>query len=146
MLTLTPVSALSKGTKYSLILHTGSVTDLAGNNLAYYGTYFTTDSVAPTVKSVDPVKSAVNVAVNKVIKVTFSEAIKAGTSSFELRSSNGTVVNVTPSISGNVLTLTPASALTKGTKYSLILHTGCVTDLAGYNLAYYGTYFTTSKT
>ena len=145
VLTLTPASALTKGTRYSLILHTGSVMDLVGNNVAYYGTYFTTDSVAPTVKSVDPVKSAVNVAVNKVIKVTFSEPIKAGTSSFELRSSNGTVVNVTPSISANVLTLTPVSALIKGTSYSLILHTGSVKDLAGNNLAYYGTYFTTSK-
>ena len=145
VLTLTPVNALIKATKYALILHTGSVTDLAGNNLAYYGTNFVTDSVAPTVKSVDPVNKAVNVAVNKVITVTFSEAIKAGTSWFELKTSNGTVVPVTPSINGNVLTITP-SALTKGTKYALILHTGSVTDLAGNNLAYYGTNFVTVST
>ncbi|MCE7699271.1 MAG: chitobiase/beta-hexosaminidase C-terminal domain-containing protein, partial [Methanobacterium paludis] len=117
VLALTPVSALSRGTNYSLILHTGSVTDLAGNNLAYYGTNFvtTTDSVAPTVKSVDPVNKAVNVAVNKVIKVTFSEAIKAGTSAFELKNSNGTTVQFTSSINGNVLTITPVNALNKAT-------------------------------
>ena len=44
------------------------------------------------VTAMDPVNKAVNVAVDKVIKVTFSEAIKAGTSWFELRSSDGTVV------------------------------------------------------
>ncbi|MCE7697650.1 MAG: Ig-like domain-containing protein [Methanobacterium paludis] len=140
VLTITPANALIKGTKYALILHTGSVTDLAGNNLAYYGTNFvtTTDGVAPNVKSVDPVNKAVNVAVDKVIKVTFSEAIKVGTGWFELKSSNGTIVSVTSSINGNVLTITPVNALIKGTKYALILHTGSVTDLAGNNLAYYG--------
>ncbi|MCE7698683.1 MAG: Ig-like domain-containing protein [Methanobacterium paludis] len=145
VLTITP-SALTRGTKYALILHTGSVTDLTGNNLAYYGTNFatTTDSIAPTVKSIDPVKKAVNVAVNKVIKITFSETIKAGTLWFELKTSNGTTVNVTYAINGNILTLTP-SALTKGTNYTLILHTGSVKDLAGNNLAYYGTNFATTK-
>ena len=90
---------------------------MAGYNLAYYGTNFATDSAAPTVKSVDPVNKAVNVAVDKVIKVTFSEAIKSGTNWIELKSSNGTVLNTTPSINGNVLTITPNNPLTKATKY-----------------------------
>ncbi|MCE7698684.1 MAG: hypothetical protein K8E24_007565 [Methanobacterium paludis] len=33
---------MSKGTQYSLLIHTGSVTDLAGNNVAGYVTRFTT--------------------------------------------------------------------------------------------------------
>ena len=107
VLTITPTNPLTKGTKYALILHTGSVTDLTGNNIAYYGTNFVTDSAAPTVKSVDPANKAVNVAVDKVITVTFSEAIKSGTNWIELKSSNGTVLNTTPSINGNVLTITP---------------------------------------
>ena len=146
VLTITPSNPLTKGTKYALILHTGSVTDLTGNNIAYYGTNFVTDGTAPVVKSVDPVNKAVNVATDKVITVKFSEAIKAGTNWIELKSSNGTVLSTTPSINGNVLTITPNNPLTKATKYSLILHTGSVTDLSCNNAGYYGINFVTDGT
>ncbi|AEG19373.1 Ig-like domain-containing protein [Methanobacterium paludis] len=145
VLTITPDSALVKGTKYTLLLHTGCVTDLAGNNLKGYVSRFTTDSTAPTVKTVDPANNAVNVAVNKVVKVTFSEAIQNGTGWIELLDSTGKAVSFTKSISGNVLTITPDSALVKGTKYTLLLHTGCVTDLAGNNLKGYVSRFTIKK-
>jgi hypothetical protein len=51
---------LAAGTKYKVVLHTGSVKDLAGNSLALVVKYFTTssDAVGPTV----PIK---------VITVTF---------------------------------------------------------------------------
>ncbi|AEG19374.1 Ig-like domain-containing protein [Methanobacterium paludis] len=142
VLTITPDNALVKGTKYMLLLHTGSVTDLAGNNLKGYVSRFTVDSTVPTVKTIDPANNAVNVAIDKVIKVTFSETVKAGNGSIELVDSTGKAVSFTKSISGNVLTITPDSALVKGTKYMLLLHTGCVTDLAGNNLKGYVSRFT----
>ncbi|MCE7699267.1 MAG: Ig-like domain-containing protein, partial [Methanobacterium paludis] len=144
VLTIKANSTLTHGVKYMVLIHTGSVTDLAGNSVKGYVSRFTVDTVAPTVKTVDPVSNALKVATSKVIKVTFSEAIKAGNGSIELVSSNGTVVPVKCSVSGSVLTITPSSALSKGVKYMVLIHTGSVTDLAGNNVAGYVTRFTTT--
>ena len=146
-LTIKPTSNLTKGTQYSIILNAGSITDLAGNTLKAYTTKFTTDSTIPTVKSVDPANNTVNILINKVIKVTFSESIKAGTLSIYLKNLNtGTYVPITKTISSNVLTLTPTSNLTKGTQYSIILNAGSITDLAGNPLNSYSCKFTTNGT
>ena len=131
---------------YSLIIHTGSVTDLVGNNVSLSVSSFTTvaaDKVKPVVSVIDPANKAVNVAVNKVITVTFSEPIKLGNGYIELKDSNGAAVPFTKSISGNVLTITPKSALVQGMTYSLIVHTGSVMDLVGNNVSLYGSSFTT---
>ncbi len=145
VLTITPKSALSKGVRYTVLVHTGSVTDLAGNNVAGYVSRFTTtnDTVPPTVKSVDPVNGATGVGLNKGVIVTFSEPVKMGNGAIALQSSNGTLVPVTTSVSGSVLTITPKSALVKGVRYTVLVHTGSVTDLAGNNVAGYVSRFTT---
>ena len=146
VLTIKPTSNLTKGTTYTLTIHTGSLTDLSGNPVALYGsTFTTTDGVAPTVKSVDPSSKAVNVAVNKTIKVTFSESIKTGTGWIELKDSNGKTVSFTKSISGSVLTITPTSGLTSGLTYTLTIHTGSLTDISGTPVALYGSTFTTGS-
>jgi methionine-rich copper-binding protein CopC len=144
VLTIKANSTLTHGVKYNVLIHTGSVTDMAGNNVKGYVSRFTVDTIAPTVKTVDPTNKAVNVATNKVIKVTFNEAITTGTKWIELVASNGTSVTVNLTTSGNVLTITPTSALSKGTQYSLLIHTGSVTDLAGNNITGYVTRFTTT--
>jgi methionine-rich copper-binding protein CopC len=143
VLTITPNNNLTNGIKYSVLIHTGSVKDLAGNNVKGYVTRFTTDGTAPTVKSSDPSNKAVDVLLNKVIKVTFGEAIKTGTNWIELQNSNGTIIPTSTSISGNVLTVTPLSNLSEETNYVLLIHTGSVTDLAGNNVKGYVTRFRT---
>ena len=146
VLTITPKSALVQGMTYSLIIHTGSVTDLVGNNVSLSVSSFTTvaaDKVKPVVSVIDPANKAVNVAVNKVITVTFSEPIKLGNGYIELKDSNGAAVPFTKSVSGNVLTITPKSALVQGMTYSLIIHTGSVTDLVGNNVSLSVSSFTT---
>ncbi len=142
VLTVTANSTLTHGVKYTLLIHTGSVTDTAGNNVKGYVTRFTVDNIAPTVKTVDPTNNAANVAADKAIKITFSESIKAGTRWIELKDNNGTVIPITWSVSGNVLTIKANSTLTHGIKYTLLIHTGSVTDLAGNNVAGYVTRFT----
>ena len=144
VLTITPTSSLAKGTRYTLTLHTGSLTDLSGNKIALCGSTFTTDGTAPTIKSVDPTNKATNVSVNKTIKVTFSESIKNGTGWIELKDSAGNAVSFTQSIIGSVLTVIPTSNLTSGTTYTLTLHTGSLTDLSGNKIALCGSTFTTS--
>ncbi|WP_179288753.1 transglutaminase domain-containing protein, partial [Methanobacterium bryantii] len=57
-------------------------------------------------------------------------------------------VAVTTSISGNVLTITPKSSLTKGTTYVLYVHSKSITDLSGNKYVYSGskTFKTVSAT
>jgi len=97
-------------------------------------TLVTIDTITPTVKAIDPANNAVNVPANKLIKVTFSEPIKAGTMWIELKNSMGKLIIITKTISTNVLTINHSIPLTTG-KYTLTLHTGSITDLAGNPLA-----------
>jgi len=132
-LTITPNNYLTNGTKYTVAIHTGAVTDLTGNPAASKVTTFTTitDKTPPAVSTIDPVNNAVDVANDKVISVTYNEVIKAGSMWIELFTTTGANVPVTCTISGNTLTITPTSNLDNGTKHTLAIHTGAVTDLNG---------------
>ena len=145
VLTVTPNSPLEKGSKYTLILQPGSVTDLDGNLSEYYSRSFCTDGTAPKPKAGSPARNAMNVPLDTVITTTFNEPIKAGTMDILLKYGS-TPVSYTSSINDKVLTITPDSPLLKGTMYTLILKTGSLTDLAGNSIAYYSRPFTTDGT
>ncbi|WP_048189878.1 Ig-like domain-containing protein [Methanobacterium sp. SMA-27] len=149
--------ALAKSTNYILTLNPNCITDLAGNGLATqlittFKTANTTTAstsqtinLAPKIISTNPVNNAVNLATNKVIKINFSEAIKFGTNVvIELKTSSGKTVSFKRTISGSTLSITPTTALAKGTTYTVVIHANSVTDLAGKGLA--TTYTTTFKT
>ncbi len=87
-------------------------------------------------------------AINKVIKVTFSESIKKGTGKILLKNSAGKTISITTSISGKVLTIKPKSKLSKLTRYYLYIGSGSVTDLSGNKYVYKGkiTFKTSSAT
>ena len=142
VLTINHKALLTNG-KYTLTLHTGSITDLAGNNLALCSSSFTVDSIPPVVKTITPVKNAAKIPTNQIIKITFNEPIKAGNMAIELKTSTGKEILFTGTISSNTLTIKPKSLLNKGIKYTLILHTGCVTDLASNKLTAYSSCFIT---
>ena len=145
VLTINPTPILARGANYYLYIHSGSITDLSGNKYVYSGVKtFKTDGTAPIIKAISPTNQATNVAVNKVIKVTFSESIKKGTGTIVLKDSRGNVIAVTTSISCNVLTIKPSHNLTNGTKYYLYLNSGSVTDLSNNKYVYKGS--TTFKT
>ena len=63
----------------------------------------------------------------------------------ELKNSAGKSVKIIKTISGNVLTIKPVSILSNG-KYTLVLHTGSLKDMAGYSLGRYSTVFTVKRT
>ncbi len=142
ILTITPDALLANG-GYEIVLHTGSITDLAGNNLVLWGSGFTVDIIPPTVKTWTPTSNELNVPINQVIKITFNEPIKAGNMNFELKTSNGKEIAFTKTITGNTLILKPTTYLDKGVKYTIILHTGSVTDLNDNNLKVCSNIFTT---
>jgi len=145
VLTIDPTSNLAES-KYNLIIHTGSVTDMVGNPVKLTNFKFSVGT-SPTVKSSNPASGATNVARNKVITVTFNENIKAGSNFWiELVSSSGKSVTITKSISGKVLTIKHSALLAANTKYYLKIHTGAVTDLAGNPVKSNTISFTTGKT
>jgi parallel beta-helix repeat protein len=121
-----------------------SAVDSNNNWSPIYSETYTLDTTAPTVASVDPANGTVKVPSDKVIKVTFSEPIKAGSLWIELKNNAGTAIPFTTFISSKVLTITPTTLLTAN-KYTLTLHTGSVTDLAGNSLALWGTNFNTTN-
>ncbi len=93
------------------------------------------DTVAPTVKFVDPVDGATGVQGNAKVTVTFSESIKAETvtaQSLQLSDSSGAVVpaTVTMRADGRAATVTPTAPLIPGAAYTVKVSAG-VTDLAG---------------
>ncbi len=128
VLTITPTSLLAEA-KYILLLYAGCVTDLAGNPVAAKTSNFIVGN-APTVTSTDPANYAVNVAPNKIITVTFNEAIKAGNNNIQLKTSTGTIIPTTLSINGNTLTITPTNPLAEA-RYMILIYAGSVTDLVG---------------
>ena len=98
-----------------------------------------------TVIQFDPISGAVNVLANKVIKLTFSEPIKAGNMWIELKNSSGKLITITKTISANVLIINHSTPLTTG-KYTLTLHTGSIIDLTGNPLALKVSSFTVDNT
>ena len=104
---------------------------------------FTGYNLVPTIVSSNPASNAVYVPTNQVITITFSKLITTGTRWIELKNSNGTLIPITISISGNVLTIT--HPVLGYSKYSLTLHTGSITDRTGNNLAVCGFSFTVNK-
>lgn len=90
----------------------------------------------PTVNSSDPVNNASNVVLNKIITVTFSEAVKSSTinsSSFTLKQGE-TLVEGVVSNSGKIATFTPVNNLTANTTYTAKISTD-VENLEGTALA-----------
>ncbi|ADZ10481.1 hypothetical protein Metbo_2267 [Methanobacterium lacus] len=143
-LIVVPMEKLFKGVTYTLNLPDDAIEDLAGNAASSYTTNFTTIPAAQ-VKSTDPVKNAVNVALNKSIKVVFSESIKAGAnfSGITLSTVNGHVAIKTPTISGNSLNIVPLANLISGTTYTLNIPNDAIEDLTSNPAASYTTSFTT---
>jgi len=120
-----------------VILHTGSVTDLAGNPLALKSCIFSV-TIPPTVTKTNPVNNAVNFSLTAPITITFSENIKAGpnySGIYMKNLSTGKLVSITKSISGKTLTIKMVSSRLSKNTYQIYLPAGAVKDAAGNSLA-----------
>lgn len=90
----------------------------------------------PTVTAKSPSSAATNVALNKVLSVTFSEAMNSSTittTTFYLKQGATTILG-TIAYSGTTATFTPLVPLTSGTIYSATITTG-IQSAAGIPLA-----------
>lgn len=100
-----------------------------------------TNNTTLKVTSVDPVNHAI-IPKSQSINVKFSKTIKTGKVWIVLKT-NGKVISVKNEIKDNKLTITPKTALSYG-KYSLLIHSGSVTDLNGTKNKLISTTFTVS--
>jgi len=137
--TFTPTAVLTSGLVYTATIKTGAK-DVAGNALAANTVWSFTvgapDVVVPLVNATDPLTGATNVAINKAVSITFSEAMDPLT----INSSTFTVVQGTTPVAGTVAysgttaTFTPTSNFAATTSYTATVSTGAK-DLAGNALA-----------
>lgn len=93
------------------------------------------DTDAPTPGPTDPIRNAVNVPRNKVIKIVYSEKILASTNFPSITLNNGsTDVPITVSITGtslNTLVIQPNSLLSWNTNYTLYIPVNAIVDYNG---------------
>ncbi|ACI17337.1 hypothetical protein COPRO5265_0448 [Coprothermobacter proteolyticus DSM 5265] len=138
VLTITPSDPLAYSTEYTVTIPAGAVKDTADNPLPKDVSFsFTTmaepDTTAPEVESTDPANGAVDVALDKVIKVTFNEDIVAGDAFADivLKNAEGKEISTKVEISGSDLTIRPNARLEYSTKYTVTIPAGAVKDVAG---------------
>lgn len=138
--TFTPSTNLAASTIYTGTITTGSKNiegiALASNFTLSFTTGSAPDIILPTVNSTDPLNNAINVERNKIIALTFSEAMDLSTintSTFTLKQGT-TLIPGTVAYSGTTATFTPANIFTAGTVYSATITNGAK-DLAGNALA-----------
>ena len=138
--TFTPAANLAYSKVYTVTVTTG-VKDFAGNAIAVNYTFsFTTldapETTPPVVNSTDPLNNAIGVAGNKVVTVTFSEAMTASTinsTTFTLKQGTTAITGVV-AYSGVTATFTPTGNLMANTTYIATITT-VAKDLAGNALA-----------
>ena len=146
MLVINPDSDLAEAS-YKLMVHSGSVTDMAGNPLTGQSFRFTAGT-SPTVTSTTPVDGSTNISPAKTLTVTFSENIRKSSSFWvELVDSTDMAVYYISYITGgNILVINPIDDLTPNSTYKLKIHTGCLTDTAGNPVKGQSISFTTRDT
>lgn len=123
-----PSAVLTSNTVYSGTITYGVESLLGVAMEADYEWTFTTTTgttLAPTVISTNPANNAVDVEINKIITVTFSEAMESSTinsSSFTVKDGEMEVIGEV-SYSGMIATFTPTNTLAAGTVYTAMIST-----------------------
>src|SRR6478609_7413960 len=138
--TFSPTADLSPNTVYTAMI-SKDAKNMDGKSMSkdYTWTFTTSaksDLILPTVPLIDPAGSAVGVALSKVVKVTFSEAMDAATiTSFTVAVRQGTT-SITGAVTyaGTVATFTPTGDLLPNKAYTVTITTG-VKDAAGNAMA-----------
>ncbi len=136
--TFNPAADLPNLTYFKATLTT-AITDTAGNSLTannvwYFETIPTPESIPPTITAITPLNGATDVSINTRISATFSEVMNSAT----IVGANMTVLDgatpvtgtVTYDIGNKTMVFSPAANLEYGVSYDVTVSTG-VTDLVG---------------
>jgi hypothetical protein len=126
-MTFTPGTLLAINTTYTATIM-GSIKDLTGNALQadYIWTFSTGETLSPSVISIDPVKDATGVFLNKVITATFSvpmDPLTLTNTTFTVNQGI-TAIAGTVSYTGTTAYFKPSVALTPSTIYTVTITSG----------------------
>ena len=152
VITFTPLTPYPGDTLITLHVNANStIDDLAGNNLTFVQRTFTTaaatDTTPPTIVGVMPLNGTLNVGLNAVVTLTFSESLAPATVSnttFELFAGSQQL-NPSVSRSADNRTVTLTTTLPPQALITVVVTSG-VTDLAGNALADFTSTFVTGAT
>jgi len=90
------------------------------------------DTTPPSISALVPTNSATRVSISDNLVASFSEPVQAGTGAIELKkSSDGSTIPATITISGSTLTVDPTGDLNYSTSYYVLVPAGAVKDSAG---------------
>ncbi|MFM8489415.1 MAG: Ig-like domain-containing protein, partial [Bacteroidota bacterium] len=114
----------------------------AGANYVFRGVDLAPDSTAPSISALSPADNSGNVAAGADLVATFSEPVQKGTGSITVKKSsdNSTIFSIDVNssqvtVSGNTLTINPASDLEAGTDYYVQIPATAVRDIIGNSFA-----------
>ena len=89
-------------------------------------------TAVPIVMGSSPKNNTVNVALNKVLRITYNKAIKfTKNTHIEIKNFNGSTYAFRLTIFGSTLVIIPKSLLTRSAHYTVIIHSNSITDLIG---------------
>jgi hypothetical protein len=149
VLTITKASGTFTGGTYTLTIPVNSLIDINNTSLASdYKMNFTVDTVPTAITKTDPTNAATKVATNQPLKITFSKPIySVNQSLIVVKSSNGTVIPITCSISsdGKTLTINHSTLFAKATKYTVVFQSNSVLDRNNNYMLPYSFSFTTTS-
>jgi len=145
--TIDPSANFVLGQSYYVVMPSGVIKDLAGNDfvglVSPSKTWFTAttafDPNSPTLTATSPVDDSQSAPIGANIVLTFNESVRAGAGYVEIRkTSDGSLVSRI-SVSdgsqvtffGNVMTVNPAGDFSAGTDYYVTLPSGVIIDLSG---------------
>ena len=151
VITFVPLTPYRGNTAITLHVNANStIHDLAGNNLTFASVTFTTaaatDATAPTILGVMPLNGTINVGLNAIVTLTFSESLAPSTvnnSTFALYA-NGQPHGVAVNRSSDNRTVTLSTTFPPNSLMTMVATSG-VTDLSGNGLAEFTSTFATTS-
>ena len=135
----TYIDSLSEGSEYFYLLLFTAPPDFYFDYKSYAFGWIKDqgDTIAPVLTTITPSPSATAVGVGDNCVMTFSEAVKAGSGSFVVKTGSTTVATIAVTdtsqvtFSGATVTINPTNDLAYGTSYSVEVAEGVIKDLAG---------------
>ncbi len=142
VVTINPTNNLAVSTTYTLTVPAGAIADASGNAGSLVTLSFSTaaalDTTAPIFDSSSslPAADATYFPANSNIRLTYNEAVQAGTGDITLTPSGGAAITIAVgdaqvSIAGAVVTIDPTNNLAVSTTYTLTVPAGAIVDASG---------------
>ena len=142
VVTINPTNNLAVSTTYTLTVPAGAIADASGNAGSLVTLSFSTaaalDTTTPIFDSSSslPAADATDFPANSNIRLTYNEAVQAGTGDITITPSGGAAITIAVgdaqvSIAGAVVTIDPTNNLAVSTTYTLTVPAGAIVDASG---------------